>query len=167
MKDYFDIKDITKLLPHRFPMLLVDRVLEVNEEDGVGYKNVSINEDFFNGHFPDAPVMPGVLQVEGLAQCAGFIALTQLKRRYPKLDTEGILMFFMGIDGVKFRKPVVPGDRLEYRVTVTKRRESVSEDQTTFTRVINSFEAKAYVDNNLVCECTMSAMMTPRSGSIA
>ena len=60
MKNHFDIKDIIKLLPHRFPMLLVDRVLEVNEEDGIGYKNVTINEDFFNGHFPDAPVMPGV-----------------------------------------------------------------------------------------------------------
>ncbi len=166
MKNHFDIKDIIKLLPHRFPMLLVDRVLEVNEEDGIGYKNVTINEDFFNGHFPDAPVMPGVLQVEGLAQCAGFVSLTQLKNRYPKLDTEGILMFFMGIDGVKFRKPVVPGDRLEYRVTVTKRRESVSEDQTTFTRVINFFEAKAYVDDELVCECTMSAMMTPKTGSV-
>ncbi|MGL4676618.1 MAG: 3-hydroxyacyl-ACP dehydratase FabZ [Brevinema sp.] len=166
MPSYFDIKEITKLLPHRFPMLLVDRVLEVNEEDGKGYKNVTINEDFFNGHFPDAPVMPGVLQVEGLAQCAGFIALTQLKNRYPKLHTDGILMFFMGIDGVKFRKPVIPGDRLDYHVTVTKRRESLSEDQTSFTRVINSFEAKAYVDGELVCECTMSAMMTPKESSI-
>ncbi|MGL4388881.1 MAG: 3-hydroxyacyl-ACP dehydratase FabZ [Brevinema sp.] len=167
MKKFFDVKDIMNIIPHRFPMLLVDRVLEVNEESGVGYKNVSINEDFFNGHFPNAPVMPGVLQVEGLAQCAGFIALTQLKNRYPKLDTEGILMFFMNIDGVKFRKPVIPGDRLEYQVTVTKRRESVSEDKTSFTRVINSFEAKAYVDDELVCECTMSAMMTPKEGSIA
>ena len=167
MKNYFDIKDITQLLPHRFPMLLVDRVLEVNEEDGCGYKNVSINEDYFNGHFPGTPVMPGVLQVEGLAQCAGFIALTQLKNRYPKINTEGILMFFMGIDGVKFRKPVVPGDRLDYKITVTKRRESVSADGTTFTRVINYFEAKAYVDDQLVCECTMSAMLTPQEGSVA
>ncbi len=163
----YDIKDIMKLLPHRFPMLLVDRVLEVGEDEGRGFKNVTINEDFFNGHFPDAPVMPGVLQVEGLAQCAGFVALTQLKNRYPKLNTDGILMFFMGIDGVKFRKPVVPGDRLDYQITTTKRRESVSEDGTTFTRVINNFSAKAYVDGVLVCECTMSAMMTPKENSIA
>ncbi|MGL4561959.1 MAG: 3-hydroxyacyl-ACP dehydratase FabZ [Brevinema sp.] len=167
MSHFFDIKDIMNILPHRFPMLLVDRVLEVNEDSGLGYKNVSINEDFFNGHFPNAPVMPGVLQVEGLAQCAGFIALTQLKNRYPKLNTHGILMFFMNIDGVKFRKPVIPGDRLEYRINVTKRRESIAEDGASFTRVINSFEAKAYVDHELVCECTMSAMMTPKEGSIA
>ncbi len=164
---HYDIKDIMKLLPHRFPMLLVDRVLEVGEDEGTGFKNVTINEDFFNGHFPDAPVMPGVLQVEGLAQCAGFVALTQLKNRYPKLNTDGILMFFMGIDAVKFRKPVVPGDRLDYQITTTKRRESVSEDGTTFTRVINNFSAKAYVDGVLVCECTMSAMMTPKENSIA
>ncbi|MGL4367312.1 MAG: 3-hydroxyacyl-ACP dehydratase FabZ [Brevinemataceae bacterium] len=166
MKEYFNIKDICKLLPHRFPMLLVDRILKVSEDGGTGYKNVTINEDFFNGHFPDVPVMPGVLQVEGLAQCAGFIALTQLKNRYPQLDTEGVLMFFMGIDGVKFRKPVVPGDRLEYRVQVTKRRESVSEDKKSFVRVINSFDTKAYVDDELVCECSMTAMLTPRDKGI-
>lgn len=166
-KKFYDIKDIMAYLPHRFPMLLVDRVTEINEDDGSGYKNVTINEDFFNGHFPGAPVMPGVLIVEGLAQCCGYIALSQLKSRHPKLDTEGILMFFMGIDGVKFRKPVVPGDRLDYKVIVTKRRESVSEDGTSFTRVVNAFEAKAYVDGELACECTLSAMMTPKSGSIA
>jgi len=166
MANYYNIKDITKILPHRFPMLLVDRILEVNEDNGTGYKNVSINEDFFNGHFPNAPVMPGVLQVEGLAQCAGFIALTQLKNRYPKLNIEDILMFFMSIDKVKFRKPVIPGDRLEYRILVTKRRESISPDQKSFSRVINSFETKAYVDNELVCECNMSALMSPKDNNI-
>lgn len=164
---YFDIKDIMTLLPHRFPMLLVDRILEVNEEDGKGLKNVTINENFFNGHFPDAPVMPGVLIVEGMAQCAGFIALTQLKNRYPLLDTAGILMFFMSIDGVKFRRPVIPGDQLEYHVLITKRRESISADGKTFSRVVNSMDTKAFVNNELACECSMSAMMTPKNHALA
>lgn len=167
MQNFFDIKDITKLIPHRFPMLLVDRVLEVGKQSGIGYKNVSINESFFVGHFPDFPVMPGVLQVEGLAQCAGFIALSQLKTRNPGLDTENILMFFMSIDRVKFRKPVVPGDRLEYHITVTKRKESLSNDKKKFSRVINAFSAQAIVDSQIVCECTMNAMMTPSKSIIS
>lgn len=144
-KTYFDINDIMKVLPHRFPMLLVDRVTEVRPDGGKGYKNVTINEDFFNGHFPGAPVMPGVLQVEGMAQCAGYIVLKQ--KVDEGMNPEDYVIFFMKIDGVKFRKPVKPGDRLDYEITVTKMKDK-----------IGVFAGKASVDGEVACEAEMTAM---------
>jgi 3-hydroxyacyl-[acyl-carrier-protein] dehydratase len=144
----YDVTEIMNVLPHRFPMLLVDRVTEVNDNGGKGFKNVTINEDFFNGHFPGAPVMPGVLIVEGMAQCAGFIALKMLEAQ-GKVSEGGsdIVIYFMTIDGVKFRKPVKPGDRLDYNIEVIKMSESRGK-----------FKGYATVDGEACAEAEMMAM---------
>ncbi len=105
------IEKILDLLPHRYPFLLIDRVLELTDERVVALKNVTINEPFFQGHFPGAPVMPGVLQIEAMAQAGGILA-----SRVVKFDLATHVMMFMAIDGVKFRKPVVPGDQLHIEV---------------------------------------------------
>src|ERR1700676_4836807 len=114
-----DIYDILKILPHRYPLLLIDRVLELKRKDRiVAIKNVTINEPFFNGHFPGYPIMPGVLIVEAIAQAGGALLLTEI----PDRDTK--LMVFTGIDSAKFRRPVVPGDQLRIEVTVLNWRTS-------------------------------------------
>lgn len=139
----YDINYIKKLIPHRYPFLLVDRVIEVDSEHIICRKNVTVNEPFFQGHFPDYPVMPGVLIIEGLAQASAIFAL------HDSPLEEGETTFFAGIDKVKFRKPVVPGDVLEYRVTpITKKKK------------ILKTEAKAYVDDELVCQATLLATIT-------
>ena len=108
--DTADIARLTKLLPHRYPFLLVDRMFDMDrDESAVGLKNVTINEPFFQGHFPDFPVMPGDLIIEGLAQTAGALCVHSLGERYKPQ-----LVYLMGIDRAKFRKPVVPGDQLFY-----------------------------------------------------
>jgi len=107
-----DVVAIQKLLPHRFPFLLIDRVVELEADKVVALKNVTINEPFFAGHFPGAPIMPGVLIVEAMAQAGGVLALSTLGP-----DAAGKLVYFMGIDKVKFRRPVVPGDQLRLEVT--------------------------------------------------
>ena len=115
-----DINEIMKLLPHRYPMLLVDRILEI-AEDGkriVGLKNVSANEQFFQGHFPGAPVMPGVLIVEAMAQCAAVLFLREIE------DREKKLFLFGGVDKARFRKPVLPGDQLILECDVLAKRAS-------------------------------------------
>ena len=106
-----DVVAIQKLLPHRFPFLLLDRVTELGEEKVVGLKNVTINEPFFTGHFPGDPIMPGVLIVEALAQIGGILAYAS-----DPFDASGSLMYFLGIDKTKFRHPVRPGDRLDLEV---------------------------------------------------
>ncbi|MEZ4367228.1 MAG: 3-hydroxyacyl-ACP dehydratase FabZ [Kofleriaceae bacterium] len=105
------IEQILKILPHRYPMLLIDRVLELSAERVVARKNVTINEPFFQGHFPGLPVMPGVLQLEAMAQAGGILA-----SRAVTFDPDTQVMLFMAIDAVKFRRPVVPGDQLEIEV---------------------------------------------------
>lgn len=111
-----DIKEIVRLLPHRYPFLLVDRILEGEKEKSlVGLKNVSMNEPFFQGHFPSEPIMPGVLILEGMAQVGGILAFYSL----PDMIGEK-LIYFAGIDKVRFRKPVVPGDQLIYEMEVIK-----------------------------------------------
>ncbi len=105
------IEQVMGLLPHRYPFLLIDRVLEVSDERVLALKNVTINEPFFAGHFPGAPVMPGVLQIEAMAQAGGILA-----QRLVKFDAATQVMLFMGIDAVKFRKAVVPGDQLHIEV---------------------------------------------------
>lgn len=110
------IQEILKLLPHRYPMLLVDRVLEMGPGRIVGLKNVSVNEPFFQGHFPGVPVMPGVLIVEAMAQCGALLFLHDIP------DREKKLFYFGGIDKARFRKPVVPGDQLVLELTVLQKR---------------------------------------------
>ena len=107
-----DIKRILQMIPHRYPMLMVDRVVDMQlDHSAVGIKNVSINEPFFQGHFPSEPVMPGVLIVEAMAQTAAVLVVATFGA-----ESEGKLVYFMSIDGVRFRRPVVPGDRLEFHV---------------------------------------------------
>lgn len=111
-----NIKEIVRLLPHRYPFLLVDRILEgTKEKSMVGLKNVSMNEPFFQGHFPSDPIMPGVLILEGMAQVGGILAYYSLPDMIGKK-----LIYFAGIDKVRFRRPVVPGDQLIFEMTVIK-----------------------------------------------
>ena len=147
METLLDITQIQSILPHRYPFLLVDRI--VDYEPGkrvVGVKNVTLNEPFFAGHFPGAPVMPGVLIVEAMAQTAGVMMLASLP------DRETKLVFFTGIDGAKFRRPVVPGDQLRLELTVLKLRP----------RYIK-LRGEAYVDGQLVAEAEISSALVDRS----
>jgi len=115
MKVNIDINEIKKYLPHRYPFLLVDRVIDLEETKITGIKNVTVNEPFFEGHFPGHPVMPGVLMLEALAQTLGILVLQ-------KEENRGKMGYFASMDKVKFRKPVFPGDTLKLEVSVTKHR---------------------------------------------
>ena len=115
-----DINDIRGILPHRYPFLLVDRIVEMEAERIVGIKNVTLNEPFFQGHFPDFPVMPGVLIVEAMAQTAGVLILKSMEDRHCKL------VLLVAVENARFRKPVVPGDTLRMEMKVLKRKASVA-----------------------------------------
>ncbi len=116
-----DIKRILQLIPHRYPMLMVDRATEMRlDSSAIGIKNVSINEPFFQGHFPSEPVMPGVLIIEAMAQTAAVLVMSSLGQ-----EADGKLVYFMSIDDVRFRRPVVPGDRLELHVEKIQSRANV------------------------------------------
>ncbi len=115
-----DIREIRDILPHRYPMLLVDSILELEEERIVGIKNVTVNEPFFVGHFPDFPVMPGVLVVEAMAQVAGVLVLKSVPDRKNKL------VLLASIEQAKFRRPVLPGDQLRIEMKVTKRKANIA-----------------------------------------
>lgn len=141
----YTVEDIMQVLPHRYPFLLVDRLeVEVPGEKGVGLKNVTMNEEFFQGHFPGNPVMPGVLQIEAMAQTAG--ALVMLSMEDCKDQKAGV--FFMSIDGVKFRKPVKPGDQLRMHVEKIKERGKVY-----------VFRGESKVDDKVVSEAEFTAMI--------
>lgn len=139
-----DIVRLLKLLPHRYPFLLVDKIFDMDrDESAVGVKNVTINEPFFQGHFPAFPVMPGVLLIEGMAQTAGALCVHSLGENY-----EPQLVYFMGIDGAKFRRPVVPGDTVHYHVRKLRSRGRAWR-----------FACEAKVDGRLVAEAEISAMI--------
>jgi len=137
-----DIKEIVRLLPHRYPFLLIDRIVRfVPGEEIVALKNVTMNEPFFQGHFPDKPVMPGVLIIEALAQAGGILAA---EIRGP--EKQGDIIYFMGMDAVRFRKPVVPGDQLMLEARVLKMRSRVAK-----------MAGRALVDGQLVAEAELMA----------
>lgn len=139
-----DIAKVMKLLPHRYPFLLVDKIRDIDgDNSAVGIKNVTINEQFFQGHFPDFPVMPGVLIIEGMAQTAGAIAVHANDG-----EDEMIRVYFMSIDKAKFRRPVVPGDTLHYHVEKIRNRGTVWR-----------FRCEAKVDGKLAAEAEISAMV--------
>lgn len=140
----YDIERLLKSLPHRYPFLLVDRIVEANgDESCIGIKNVSVNEPQFQGHFPERPVMPGVLMIEGMAQTAGALCINAVAG-----GVKPPLVYFMTIEKAKFRKPVLPGDRIEYHMKKLNQR-----------RTIWWYSGRALVDGNLVCEAEISAML--------
>lgn len=147
MNQDIDVRRIMEMIPHRYPFLMVDRVLEFEADKyAVGLKNVSINEPHFMGHFPSFPVMPGVLIVESMAQTAGILVVQTLGK-----DAEGKLVYFMTIDEARFRKPVVPGDALHVRVTKERSRGNVWK-----------FKGEATVGDTLCAEAVFSAMILDR-----
>lgn len=143
METIYDVREIMALLPHRYPFILVDRIIEMDPEKRiVGLKNVTINEPFFQGHFPGAPVMPGVLIIEAMAQVGGVLAYSSLAKEGKKG-----LIYFMGIDNARFRKPVVPGDQITMDLKLLKKRGGVFR-----------MSGKATVDGTLVTEAEFMAM---------
>jgi beta-hydroxyacyl-ACP dehydratase FabZ len=148
-----DIGQIMKVLPHRYPFLLVDRILElIPGEKAVGLKNVSINEQFFQGHFPGHPVMPGVLILESMAQVAAILSFAgtgNVEEMVKNMDDK--VIYFMSVDKLKFRRPVVPGDQLRLEVFILRQRGATA-----------SIEGKAFVDDDLVAEGLMKAMLVDR-----
>lgn len=139
-----DIARILKLLPHRYPFLLIDKIVEMDgDNSAIGIKNVSFNEPFFQGHFPNFPVMPGVLLIEGMAQTAGALCVATLAEAY-----EPQLVYFMAIDRARFRRPVVPGDTVYYHMVKLRNRGRAWR-----------FEGKAKVNGQLVAEAEISAMI--------
>jgi 3-hydroxyacyl-[acyl-carrier-protein] dehydratase len=137
------VTEIMELLPHRYPFLLVDRILELQPGvSAVGIKNVTINEPFFTGHFPDQPIMPGVLVIEAMAQVAGVMAFRSGAK-------EGKAVYFMSIDNAKFRRPIVPGDQIRMEIKVLKQRGNVWK-----------FSGAATVEGKLVSEAEFTAMVS-------
>jgi 3-hydroxyacyl-[acyl-carrier-protein] dehydratase len=142
-----DIDDILKALPHRYPFLMIDRIIEIDGDDSaIGIKNVSYNEPIFQGHFPDKPVFPGVLIIEAMAQTAGAIVIAHDR------DMGGgkSIVLMLTIDKAKFRKPAGPGDRIEFHIRKIHRR-----------RTVGRYEAKAMVDGVLIAEAEVGAMIVP------
>ncbi len=146
-KTSLDIGEILTILPHRYPFLLIDRVVEIlRKKRIVAIKNVSINEPFFTGHFPNYPIMPGVLIIEAIAQSGGALLLTEIP------DRDGKLMVFTGIERAKFRRPVVPGDQLRIEVDVIIWRTTAVKMQ-----------GRAFVDGKLACEAVVTCQLVPRT----
>ncbi len=145
-----DVVEIQKILPHRFPLLLIDRVTDiVNNEKLLGYKNVSIGEQVFEGHFPGHPIYPGVMILEGMAQAGGILAFKSMDMTEEEAAEK--VVYFMSIDKAKFRNPVRPGDRLEYEISVVKHKGAIW-----------VLQGKAYVDGNLVSEAELKAMVVDK-----
>jgi len=147
-KRTMDIVEIMSILPHRYPMLLIDRVIELEPKTRVvALKNVTVNEPHFTGHFPDYPIMPGVMTIEAMAQAAGALLLTEFSAE----EREQKLMVFTGIESARFRKPVLPGDQLRIEVTVLNWRSTMVK-----------LKGEATVEGKLVCDATFTAALVPR-----
>ena len=139
-----DIGDILKALPHRYPFLMIDRIVDIDgDESAVGIKNVTVNEPIFQGHFPGEPIFPGVLIIEGMAQTAGAIAIAADKQKGRHV------VYLLTVDKCKFRKPAGPGDRIEYHIRKVRRRHNMG-----------WYEARAMVGSTLIAEAEVGAMVT-------
>jgi len=146
-----DVMDIQKILPHRYPFLLVDRVTELNPKESiVAYKNVSISEPVFEGHFPGHPIYPGVMILEGMAQAGGILAFKSMDD-VSEEEIQNKVVYFMSIDKAKFRSPVKPGDRLEYKISVIKNKGAIW-----------LLKGEAYVDGKLTSEAELKAMIVDK-----
>ena len=146
-----DVVEIQKILPHRYPFLLVDRITELTPKESIiGYKNISISEPVFQGHFPGHPIYPGVMIIEGMAQAGGVLAFKSMDNASQE-EIESKVVYFMSIDKAKFRTPVKPGDKLEYRLSVIKNKGAIW-----------MLDAKAYVDDKLVAEAELKAMIVDK-----
>ena len=147
----YNILDIQNILPHRFPFLLVDRVTDLTPGESIeAYKNVSISEPVFQGHFPGHPIYPGVMIIEGMAQAGGVLAFKSMSDSEQQ-NAEDKVVYFMSIDKAKFRVPVTPGDRLVYRLKVIKNKGNIW-----------FLDGKAYVDEKLVAEAQLKAMIVDK-----
>ena len=145
-----DVVEIQEIIPHRYPFLLVDRITDVvKNETLTGYKNVSISEPVFQGHFPGHPIYPGVMILEGMAQAGGILAFQSMEMT--KEEAAQKVVYFMSIDKAKFRSPVKPGDRLEYRISVIKQKGAIW-----------MLKGEAYVDDKLVSEAELKAMIVDK-----
>ena len=146
-----DIVEIQKILPHRYPFLLIDRVTELEPAKHiVAYKNVTIGEPVFQGHFPGHPIYPGVMIIEGMAQAGGVLAFKSMSDEH-QANIENKVVYFMSLDGAKFRPPRRPGDRLEYRLEVLKHKGNIW-----------VLKGEAYVDGTLACEAELKAMIVDK-----
>jgi 3-hydroxyacyl-[acyl-carrier-protein] dehydratase len=142
----FTIQEIMDFLPHRYPFLLIDRIVEFERAKRVvALKNVTMNESFFQGHFPGAPIMPGVLVIEAMAQAGAVLMLSEMEDRHSKLAV------FTGIDGAKFRRSITPGDQIRIEVDVVS-----------FRSRAGKMDGKAYIDGKLACQATLTCMVVPR-----
>ena len=145
----FDIHEISRILPHKYPFLLVDRVDSMVAGESIeGYKNISISDHVFQGHFPGHPIYPGVLIIEGMAQAGGVLAF---KSSTDESEFDNKVVYFMSIDKAKFRSPVVPGDKLIYKLSVLKHKGNIW-----------VLDGKAYVDDKLVAEAELKAMIVDK-----
>ncbi len=145
-----DVIEIQEIIPHRYPFLLVDRITDVvKNETLTGYKNVSISENVFQGHFPGHPIYPGVMILEGMAQAGGILAFQSMEMT--KEEAANKVVYFMSIDKAKFRAPVKPGDRLEYRISVIKHKGAIW-----------MLKGEAFVDDKMVSEAELKAMIVDK-----
>jgi len=147
----YNVVEIQKILPHRYPFLLVDRITTLKEGEYIeGYKNISISEPVFQGHFPDHPIYPGVMIIEGMAQAGGVLAFKSMDDATQE-EIENKVVYFMSIDKAKFRAPVTPGDQLVYKINVIKNKGAVWQ-----------LDAKAYVDDKVVAQAELKAMIVDK-----
>ena len=147
----YDVVEIQEILPHRYPFLLLDRITELTPGEYIeGYKNVSISEPVFQGHFPDHPIYPGVMIIEGMAQAGGVLAFKSMDNATQE-EIQNKVVYFMSIDKAKFRAPVTPGDKLVYKINVIKNKGAVWQ-----------LDAKAYVDDKVVAQAELKAMIVDK-----